>query len=129
MSRRTPYSPIVASDGTAYFGGGDGNIYAFKEGQVKWTVPISGSCQGLARDGTVYVFSYTDYKLYALDPAGGATKWTYNGSSQPSGQMALSISPIPLGSRPSLQQERGSGPTRVSGQSRPSWIGTALSTS
>jgi outer membrane protein assembly factor BamB len=75
-------SPIIAPDGTAYISGGDGNIYAFKEGQVKWTVPLSGGCQGLARDGTVYVFSYTDYKLYALDPAGGATKWTYNGSLQ-----------------------------------------------
>lgn len=72
--------PIIAPDGTAYFGGGDGKIYAFKEGQVKWTVPISGFCQGLARDGTVYVWSYTDYKLHALDPAGGATKWTYDGS-------------------------------------------------
>ena len=69
---------MIAPDGTAYFFGAD-KIYAFKEGQVKWTVPISGLCQGLALDGTIYVQSFTDYKLHALDPAGGATKWTYDG--------------------------------------------------
>jgi outer membrane protein assembly factor BamB len=72
--------PVIAPDGTAYFGGWDGKIYAFKEGQVKWSVPISGTgfCQGLARDGTLYVQSSPDKKLYALNPANGATKWTYD---------------------------------------------------
>lgn len=78
-------SPAV-SDGTVYFGSGDGNIYAldaaagtlkwkFKTGNVVHTSPaISG--------GIVFIGSFDGY-FYALDATTGAQKWRYRTGEDP----------------------------------------------
>ena len=78
----TIYSgPVVAPDGTIYFGSTDTKVYAVDPTthQLKsgWPVVTGGwviSSPTIARDGTIYVGSY-DGKLYAINP-NGTFKWT-----------------------------------------------------
>ena len=78
----TIYSgPVVAPDGTIYFGSTDTKVYAVDPTthQLKpgWPVVTGGwviSSPTIARDGTIYVGSY-DGKLYALNP-NGTYKWS-----------------------------------------------------
>lgn len=67
--------PKIGPDGTAYLTTGEG-FCAFKEGQVKWTIPKYYHCLGIAKDGTLYVLD--DNKLHALTP-NGVAQWTYDG--------------------------------------------------
>lgn len=72
-------SPAV-DRGLAYFGSGDGNLYALdaQTGQLKWKVDtqdVVHSSPALA-DGVVYVGSWDSY-LYALDAATGQEKWKF----------------------------------------------------
>ncbi len=76
---RVVSSPTYA-EGTLFFGGDDGNIYAVDaaSGRQKWRratggpVPASPAVAG----GTVYVPSY-DGKFYALDAKTGAVRWKF----------------------------------------------------
>lgn len=84
----TIYSgPVVAPDGTIYFGSTDTKVYAVDPTthQLKsgWPVVTGGwviSSPAIARDGTIYVGSY-DGKLYALNP-NGTYKWTPSSSAR-----------------------------------------------
>lgn len=92
-------SPALAADGTLYFGTvassptTPGVFYALTPSAsgatLKWSFPLPAftsaidgqgngvsSSPALAPDGTIYFAAY-DHKLYALNPANGATKWSY----------------------------------------------------
>jgi outer membrane protein assembly factor BamB len=78
-------SPAVASDGTIYFGSGDGGVYALNaDGSRKWLAgtgaAIDLSTPALGADGTVYIGS-TDGSLYAFNPANGARRWRFTATS------------------------------------------------
>ena len=73
-------SSPVYRDGTIYFGGDDGNVYAVNaaDGRQRWKHRTGGpvaSTPAIAKD-TLYVASY-DGKLYALDARTGATRWRF----------------------------------------------------
>jgi outer membrane protein assembly factor BamB len=78
-------SPAIWS-GTAYFGSGDGNVYALDAGTgaVKWTfktgdvVHASPAIAG----GTLYIGSWDSY-FYALDAATGREKWRFKTGDDP----------------------------------------------
>ncbi len=66
-------NPVIASDGTIYFGSGDGSLYALNSGGTqKWAVDIDGgipaSTPMLAEDGTIYFANQT--ALIAVSPEG-----------------------------------------------------------
>ncbi|HEX2034924.1 MAG TPA: PQQ-binding-like beta-propeller repeat protein [Chloroflexota bacterium] len=75
-------TPAVAPDSTTYVATQTGSVYAFKsDGAQKWRVSLGFNAPIFASptigpDDTVYVGS-SDGRLYALDPATGATKWSY----------------------------------------------------
>jgi outer membrane protein assembly factor BamB len=66
-------APVVAADGTIYFGADDANLYALHpDGTLAWAFPTGGDLQpspAIAADGTVIVGS-SDSSLYAVTPAG-----------------------------------------------------------
>ena len=68
------------SDGTIYFGGDDGNIYAVEaeSGRQLWKHATKGPapCTPAVADGVVYALSY-DGKLYALDARTGGVRWKF----------------------------------------------------
>ena len=70
----------VWSEGTIYFGGDDGNIYAVDaaSGRQIWKHATGGPAPSTPAvvDGTVYAVSY-DGKLYALDAHSGSTRWKF----------------------------------------------------
>lgn len=70
-------SPALGTDGTIYFGGSDGFLYAVTpNGAKKWAFQAGAvvSCSpGLANDGTIY-FGDERGRLYALS-RGGSLKW------------------------------------------------------
>jgi outer membrane protein assembly factor BamB len=73
-------SSPVWSDGTIYFGGDDGNIYAVEaaSGRQLWKHTTGGPVPSTpaVNDGTLYAVSY-DGKLYALDAHTGGTRWKF----------------------------------------------------
>jgi outer membrane protein assembly factor BamB len=74
-------SPIVAADGTIYFGSNDHSIYAVDAaGQKKWSFVTQGNVNppagAIGADGTLY-FGSDDHLLYALTPA-GQLKWSFD---------------------------------------------------
>jgi outer membrane protein assembly factor BamB len=77
-------TPVIASDGTIYFGGNYEGLpwYLFaisSNGTIKWMFKtgglIRGSSPALASDGTIYIGSWDDY-LYAINPD-GTEKWRF----------------------------------------------------
>ena len=69
-------TPAIAPDGTIYFASKDGLLYAVNpSGSKKWTFPIpindddnaGYSSPTVASDGTVYIGSSSDGKLYAIN--------------------------------------------------------------
>lgn len=73
-------SPIVAADGTVYFGSADQNFYALNpDGSKRWVVStgeIIDSAGLLDDQGRVY-FGSGDGKLRAVDAATGQVVWTF----------------------------------------------------
>lgn len=73
-------SSPVFSDGTIYFGGDDGNIYAVEaaSGRQLWKHTTGGPvpCSPGINDGVLYAVSY-DGKLYALDAKTGGIRWKF----------------------------------------------------
>jgi len=72
-------SPAV-SDGTVFFGSGDGNVYALDaaSGALKWkfaTGDVVHASPALA-GGTLYIGSWDTY-FYAIDAATGKEKWRF----------------------------------------------------
>ncbi len=72
-------SPVIASDGTIYIGGGSGVLYALNSnGTLKWTCPTGGgatrSTPAIADDGTIYIGGQNG-SLYAINP-NGTVKWS-----------------------------------------------------
>jgi outer membrane protein assembly factor BamB len=73
-------SSPVSANGTIYFGGDDGNIYAVdsSSGRQVWKRTTQGPVPATPAiaDGTLYVPSY-DGKFYALNAATGAVRWKF----------------------------------------------------
>jgi eukaryotic-like serine/threonine-protein kinase len=74
-------SPVV-SNGTVYFGSGDGNVYALDAatGEARWkfaTGDVVHASPAFA-DGVVYVGSWDSW-FYAIDAATGKQRWRYHG--------------------------------------------------
>jgi outer membrane protein assembly factor BamB len=68
-------SVSLATDGTIYFGSGDGNLYAINpDGSKKWAFYTGGGggTPAIALDGTIYYNGYT--YLFAISSAGNL-KW------------------------------------------------------
>ena len=72
-------NPAIA-DGTVYFGGYDGWIYALDlaSGQIKWEADLGGHIIGgaVVAEGLLYVGS-SNNRLHALDPATGTERWYF----------------------------------------------------
>ncbi|OFZ79752.1 MAG: hypothetical protein A2583_06915 [Bdellovibrionales bacterium RIFOXYD1_FULL_53_11] len=72
-------TPVIAADGTIYFGSLDGKFYALNpDGTQKWFYQAGEqiwSSAAIGTDGTVYFGSH-DHKLYALNPD-GTQKWSF----------------------------------------------------
>jgi len=78
-------SPAIVG-GVAYFGSGDGNVYALDaaSGQLKWkfaTGDVVHASPAVA-DGVVFVGSWDSY-FYALDAATGQPKWKFKTGEDP----------------------------------------------
>lgn len=73
-------SSPVYGDGTIFFGGDDGSIYAVEaaSGRQLWRHATGGPVAGSPAvvDGTVYVMSY-DGKFYALNAKTGVPRWKF----------------------------------------------------
>ena len=69
--------PCVADDGTIYFGSWNGYLYAvYPNGTLKWKKSINfGTTPVIGQDGTIYGGTF---KLYAINPNNGSTKWSFN---------------------------------------------------
>lgn len=77
-------SPVIADDGTVYFGCWDGKLYALEgeTGALKWTYstgPEAGdglivATPAIGPDGTIYIGSY-DGVFYAIHPD-GSLRWS-----------------------------------------------------
>ena len=76
------WSTPVVSDGVAYFGSHDGNIYAVNTatGKLKWSRQTEGVVAGkpLLFNGMVIAGSF-DKNLYALDADNGDIRWQFEG--------------------------------------------------
>jgi outer membrane protein assembly factor BamB len=72
-------NPVMAADGTVYFGNYAGKLTALNpDGSFKWEYSAGDdiyTAAAIAPDGTVYVGSH-DFKLHAVNPDGSG-KWTY----------------------------------------------------
>lgn len=78
-------SPAL-SEGTVYFGSGDGNVYALDaaSGALRWkfhTGNVVHASPAVAH-GTVYVGSWDSY-FYALDAASGQERWRFKTGEDP----------------------------------------------
>jgi len=70
---------LAVSDGTIYFSGQDGNVYALDPmcGTQKWMFPIGAqylSHPSISVDGG-WLFVHAQLKVYALNPVSGAKLW------------------------------------------------------
>jgi eukaryotic-like serine/threonine-protein kinase len=72
-------SPLV-SDGSVFFGSGDGNVYALNasDGSLKWKFPTGDTVHAspALADGRLYIGSWDSY-LYAIDAATGKEVWRF----------------------------------------------------
>ena len=70
-------SPVIAEDGTIYFGSRDNNLYAVNaHGREKWSFETGNhirSSPAIGEDGTIYVASRDNY-FYAVNPD-GTERW------------------------------------------------------
>ena len=78
-------SPVV-SEGSVYFGSGDGNLYAVDaiSGDLKWkfkTGDVVHASPAYA-DGVLYFGSWDSY-FYAVDAVAGKEKWRFHGGEDP----------------------------------------------
>ena len=83
---RVQSSPAIDADGTVYFGGKDGNLYALnpQDGSLKWSFATGGAIDTpptIDADGTVY-FGSNDDNIYAVSAPtdgsqSGVQKWYY----------------------------------------------------
>lgn len=78
-------SPVIVQ-GAAYFGSGDGNLYALdaNSGDLKWkfkTGDVVHASPAYA-DGVLYVGSWDSF-FYAVDAATGKEKWRFHGGEDP----------------------------------------------
>jgi outer membrane protein assembly factor BamB len=74
-------SPAIGRDGTIYFGGVGGSMYALdsRDGQVVWVDTFSdaiSSSPTIGTDGTIYVGTW-EHTVVALDPATGSVIWNF----------------------------------------------------
>jgi outer membrane protein assembly factor BamB len=71
------YNPAIGSDGTIYFGCGDGYVYALDpDATLKWRYEVQLSKEiAIGFDNTIYFGAYDSY-LYALS-SDGTLKWRY----------------------------------------------------
>jgi len=71
--------PVIADDGTIYFGSFDCYLYALNsDGTLKWKYKVGDwiwSTPAIANDGTIYIGTYGDY-LYAINPD-GTREWSF----------------------------------------------------
>lgn len=77
--------PVIAGDGTIYFGSLDGCLYAVnRDGTLKWKYTTEGSVESpiIAADGTLHFISRGN-NLYALD-SNGELKWKFETEGRPS---------------------------------------------
>jgi eukaryotic-like serine/threonine-protein kinase len=79
-------SSAAVVGGTAYFGSGDGNVYALEaqSGKLKWkfaTGDVVHASPAVA-DGMVFVGSWDSY-FYALDAESGQLKWRFKTGDDP----------------------------------------------
>jgi eukaryotic-like serine/threonine-protein kinase len=79
-------SSAVVAAGTAFFGSGDGNVYALDalSGNLKWmfrTGNVVHASPAYA-DGVVFFGSWDSY-LYAVDASTGQEKWRFQGGEDP----------------------------------------------
>lgn len=77
----------LAADGTIYVHSDEGRLFAFTDqGTPKWSAPVPGTSYAsatVAPDGTIYLGSdeatrAAGHRLFALNPADGSTKWTFD---------------------------------------------------
>lgn len=72
-------TPVIASDGTIYFGCWDGKLYALKaDGSLKWSLSLGSYVSGsaaLGSDGTIYIGTGAG-NLCAVNPD-GTLKWIF----------------------------------------------------
>ena len=75
--------PILGADGTAYFAGRDGMLYAVSSsGSLRWKASLGGGQENpivLGEDGSLYVASG---KLLAINATTGRARWTFIGNKQ-----------------------------------------------
>jgi outer membrane protein assembly factor BamB len=87
-------SPVIAPDGTIYFGSADRKLYALAaDGQKKWEYTTGGGIEAtpaLGPDGTIYVGSL-DRFLYAVTPD-GQRRWAFPTGSFILGKAAITES-------------------------------------
>ncbi len=76
-------SPVIASDGTIYFGSSDDYLYAVnQDGTLKWKYDASrafgdfGSHPAIGEDGTIYIGSKFGSTIFAVYP-NGTKKWSF----------------------------------------------------
>ncbi|MCK4814158.1 PQQ-like beta-propeller repeat protein [bacterium] len=88
-------TPLVGSDGTIYFGTGDGKVFAVNpDSTIKWQVPVGGNIwQSLTIDlnGNLYVVDYSS-TLHCIS-SDGKIKWSLTDNrfnSYPSAVMSFS---------------------------------------
>jgi outer membrane protein assembly factor BamB len=78
-------SPAI-SNGIAYFGSGDGNVYALDAitGRLNWTFKTGDVVHAspAVAEGVLYVGSWDSY-FYALDAGSGALKWKFKTGEDP----------------------------------------------
>lgn len=86
------WSNAAFSSRTIFWGAQDSSVHALNpNGTAEWTKSTWGAITASAAigsDGTVYIGSF-DGNLYALDPATGDTRWTYQTGEHIVGSVAL----------------------------------------
>lgn len=97
------WSSATLADGTVYFGGTNGKLYALdaSAGGLKWVYageqnkPLTGVYGSPTVDGGTVYFGALDGSLYALDAASGKPKWTpFDATAQTPDKRGIVPSPV-----------------------------------
>ncbi len=87
-----PTVPVVGSDGTVYFGGGETLDALTPSGTVRWQTslptPIATTAPAIGGDGSIYVGSAYSTNFFAFDSEGTLT-WTYSSGGKKEGAPAV----------------------------------------